>query len=75
MRDEDSTFIDEIGPAIVAGRFKITPQRLHMWRVRGIPGEYRGAVAALATDNGVAVPEKFLEPRTRRARPDREVAA
>jgi hypothetical protein len=39
----------------------LKPQRLHMWRVRGIPIVKRHAFMALASGIGVSCPSDFFE--------------
>ena len=61
QRDATSTqLIDRIGPQIVAGHFGLSRQRLHMWRVRGIPHLKRLAFQNLAVQHGVTPPADFL---------------
>lgn len=60
-RHSHSALIDAIGAAKVSERFDLTPQRLHMWRVRGIPQLRRIAFAKLAAENAVPLPSDFLE--------------
>jgi|GEM_PF-3452603 len=59
-RSPHSDLIDAIGAAKVADHFNLTPQRLHMWRVRGIPQLRRIAFAKIAADHGVAIPGDFF---------------
>lgn len=60
-RHPHSQLIDAVGSAIVAEQFELTPQRLHMWRKRGIPQLRRIAFAKLAAERGVMAPPDFLE--------------
>lgn len=62
QRHEDSVIIDYIGATIVAERFDLKPQRLHMWRVRGIPTAKRVQFAALAAEQRKPLPDAFLKP-------------
>lgn len=59
-RHVHSTLIDLIGAEKVRTTFGLSSQRLHMWRVRGIPHLKRIAFAKLAADRGVAVPNDFF---------------
>jgi hypothetical protein len=59
----DNSLIDAIGGRIVQSTFALSPQRLHGWRKRGIPGEYRAAMARLLESHGHTVPAGFLDPR------------
>lgn len=61
-RHVHSTFIDRIGPPILGEHFGLTAQRLHMWRVRGIPKGFQIEAAKLALDHGVMPPPEFLAP-------------
>lgn len=75
-RHEHSTFIDAIGPGILATTFGLTPQRLYMWRVRGVPHIKLVQVAKLAAERGVEPPPGFLDPiRTGEHRQRESVAA
>ena len=56
-----SALIDHAGTATVCASFALSPQTLHMWRVRGIPQIKRIAFAKLCADRGVAVPGDFFE--------------
>jgi hypothetical protein len=55
-----SDLIDQIGSKIVADHFGLSRQRLHMWRVRGIPHLKRVAFQNLASQHGVTPPADFL---------------
>lgn len=59
-RHAHSALIDAIGAPKVASTFDLTPQRLHMWRVRGIPQLKRIAFAKVAAESCVSVPEDFF---------------
>jgi hypothetical protein len=52
--------IDQIGPELVRERLSVSSQRLHMWRVRGIPLEKRIAFHNLALECGIEPPPEFL---------------
>lgn len=52
--------IDQIGPELVREYFDLTPQLLHMWRVRGVPVVKRIAFHNFALSRGVTVPPEFL---------------
>lgn len=54
--------IDEIGAQVVTAHFGLKPQRLHMWRVRGVPIVKRIAFHNLALANGITPPPEFLAP-------------
>lgn len=54
--------IDQIGADVVRDYFNLSSQRLHMWRVRGIPYRQRIAFHNLALVRGVSPPPEFLEP-------------
>ena len=56
-----SALIDQAGAAVVSSAFVLTPQTLHMWRMRGIPQIKRIAFAKLCAERGVAVPADFFE--------------
>lgn len=60
-RHHHSTLIDAVGPENVRTTFGLTPQRLHMWRVRGVPHLKRIAFAKIAAEQGVPVPGDFFE--------------
>jgi hypothetical protein len=53
--------IDQIGPELVREQFDLSPQLLHMWRVRGVPVVKRIAFHNLALKNGIQPPPEFLE--------------
>jgi hypothetical protein len=53
--------IDAIGAKVVADAYKLSRQRLHHWRTRGVPHSYRVAFAKLAAEKGVAVPPDFFK--------------
>jgi hypothetical protein len=52
--------IDQVGPELVRERLNVSSQRLHMWRVRGIPLEKRIAFQNLALECGIEPPPEFL---------------
>jgi hypothetical protein len=52
--------IDQIGPELVRENFGLTPQLLHMWRVRGVPVLKRIAFHNFALSHGVTPPPEFL---------------
>jgi len=54
--------IDRIGPELVRERLGVSSQRLHMWRVRGVPLPKRIAFHNLALERGIEPPPEFLEP-------------
>ena len=54
--------IDQIGPELVREQFDLSPQLLHMWRVRGVPVVKRIAFHNLALSRGVQPPPEFLAP-------------
>jgi hypothetical protein len=54
--------IDQIGPELVREQFDLSPQLLHMWRVRGVPIVKRIAFHNLALAKGIQPPPDFLEP-------------
>jgi len=56
-----SEIIDAIGSRVVRDAYKLSRQRLHGWRVRGIPHSHRVAVARLASMNGVTITPDFFE--------------
>lgn len=60
-RHQDSELIDRLGTNIVREAFGLTPQKLYMWRVRGVPALKRIAFAKLAADKGVPVPPDFFD--------------
>jgi hypothetical protein len=60
-RHPHSTFINDIGPAILVSRLSLTPQALHNWRIRGIPRDLRVAVAKVAAEQGVIPPGDFFD--------------
>ncbi|ASK88490.1 hypothetical protein SPHFLASMR4Y_01743 [Sphingorhabdus sp. SMR4y] len=55
-----SPLIDAVGGEAVRKRLGITSQTLHNWRVRGVPILKRMKFAALATEQGVKLPDNFL---------------
>jgi len=61
-KHDHSALIDAIGSAYLTSTFGLTPQRLHMWRVRGVPRLMRLAVARLAAERAVDTPPGFLAP-------------
>ena len=54
--------IDQVGPELVREHFEVSPQLLHMWRVRGVPLPKRIAFHNLALRHGVQPPPEFLMP-------------
>jgi hypothetical protein len=56
-----SALIDQAGTATVCASFALSPQALHMWRVRGIPQIKRIAFAKLCAERGVPVPADFFQ--------------
>lgn len=52
--------IDAIGTKAVKDAYRLSRQRLHNWRKRGVPHSHRVAVAKLAAERGVAVPQNFF---------------
>lgn len=54
--------ITDVGPEVVRDHFGLTPQNLHMWRVRGVPHLKRIGFQALALTRGVKPPSDFLAP-------------
>jgi len=60
-RHAHNALIDAVGPDAVSERFKLTPQALHNWRLRGIPHLKRLAFKQMADERGVRVPGNFLE--------------
>lgn len=60
-RHEHSSLIDQIGAGVVSAHFRLSPQRLHMWRVRGIPHLRRLAFKNLADGFNVSLPGDFLD--------------
>ena len=52
--------IDQIGPELVREHFDLSPQLLHMWRVRGVPVVKRIAFHNFALANNVTPPPEFL---------------
>ena len=59
-RHPHSDLIDALDTASVRSAFGLSPQNLHMWRVRGIPVIKRAEFARLAAAHGVALPDDFL---------------
>ena len=59
---EHDPLITAIGGDTIRARLSITSQRLHNWRVRGVPDIKRLAIANLAAEKGVSVPADFLAP-------------
>jgi hypothetical protein len=57
-----ASLIDAIGRDKVRAQFGLSPQRLHNWRIRGIPHTHRPAFAHLAILVGTPIPEGFLDP-------------
>ena len=56
--------IDDLGGyKWLASQLGLKPNRVRMWRVRGVSRDYRPTIARLATDLRIAIPEDFLEPR------------
>lgn len=53
--------IDQVGPELVREYFDLSPQLLHMWRVRGVPVVKRIAFHNFALSRGVTPPPEFLE--------------
>lgn len=53
--------IDQIGPELVREQFDLSPQLLHMWRVRGVPVIKRIAFHNFALKHGIQPPPEFLE--------------
>lgn len=60
-RHQDSKLIDLVGAERVKDRFDLSPQALHMWRVRGIPLAKRIAFSKLCAENAVPTPPDFFE--------------
>lgn len=55
--------IDQLGGyKEVAKQLGLKPNRVRMWRERGIAWEYRPSVASLAMVGKIEVPVRFLEP-------------
>jgi hypothetical protein len=61
IKHPHSALIDQAGSATVCDAFGLSPQTLHMWRVRGIPQIKRIAFAKMCAECGVAVPADFFE--------------
>lgn len=61
-RHPHSKLITDIGADALKAQFGLSAQRLHGWRVRGIPHTHRPAIAQLAMLKGMAVPSDFLAP-------------
>lgn len=61
IKHPHSALIDQAGSATVCAFFALSPQTLHMWRVRGIPQIKRIAFAKMCAERGVAVPGDFFE--------------
>lgn len=55
------TLIDAIGPKLVRDTYSLSRQRLHYWRMRGVPHAYRVAFAKLAAEHGQPVPADFFK--------------
>lgn len=60
-RHAHNELIDRLGAKVVSDRFGLKPQRLHNWRVRGVPHSCRVKFAKVAAEHGVTVPEAFFE--------------
>ena len=61
MEANHDSLIAAIGPKAVREAYDLSRQTLHNWRKRGIPCKYRVAVARLAAERGVPVPQDFFE--------------
>jgi hypothetical protein len=61
IKHPHSALIDQAGSATVCDAFRLSPQTLHMWRVRGIPQIKRISFAKMCAERGVAVPGDFFE--------------
>ena len=47
----------------LATQLDLKPNRVRMWKVRGVAWEYRNTIARLATERRVVIPKGFLEPQ------------
>lgn len=61
MASSHEQLIDTLGRKVVRQRYGLTRQALYYWRKRGVPHSHRVAVAKLAAENGVVVPQDFFE--------------
>jgi hypothetical protein len=61
------SFMAEIGHGLIRERFGLSPQRLHNWRVRGVPSTHRPALAVLAALHSKPIPDGFLDPPVEQA--------
>lgn len=62
--------IDQLGGyQEVARQLNLKPNRVRMWRKRGIAWEYRTTVARIAMVQRIKVPADFLEPALERPFP------
>ncbi len=68
-----SILIDRLGGTVKVAKAagerageRLRPQSVTQWRKRGIAGDWRPTIAAMAADLGIEVPDGFLLPRTRR---------
>jgi hypothetical protein len=68
-------FIELVGQGWLREQFGLTPQRLHNWKIRGIPTTHRSAVARMAMLKEVAIPDGFLDPPEGMARQPEQAAA
>lgn len=62
--EQHAALIDALGPKELRRRFNLSLTRLHNWRVRGVPHGFRPALARMARQKGVDVPQGFLDPPT-----------
>ena len=54
------TLIDQLGGnRVLAEKLQVTPNAVSNWRERGIPWRLRPAIARMATESGVSLPEGF----------------
>lgn len=60
-RHPHSALIDKLGTKKFRERFSVPPNKLHAWRLRGIPVAYRVPVARYAAEHGTAVPQDFFK--------------
>lgn len=52
--------IDQLGGnKALAEKLQVTPNAVSNWRERGIPWRLRPAIARMAVESGVALPDKF----------------
>ena len=58
------TLIDKLGGyKWLATQLNLKPNRVRMWRVRGVAQHYRPTIARMATERQINLPKGFLEPR------------